>query len=239
MVTSATPSIFRSPGIEVSAPLVTGHRFAESSPGRNRPLRYAGSPSPPAAPPPSRRNRRSSSNSDGLTDNGFAARACSASSFATQFRNVVSFTPSRRATSARDSLLASAICTAACPELIRIPPRTPHIGTPSSGPRPESGVHQSGPSTVWSAGSRGTVRRRSSATVAASMPAVTERPVWVIRRGRLVRCGAPPRQAFCCALISARALARPCSRISSANWRSARARESCRVPTIIVKSASA
>ena len=34
------------------------------------------------------------------------------------------------------------------PELIRVPRRTPHAGTPSSGPRPELGVHQNGSSAT-------------------------------------------------------------------------------------------
>jgi hypothetical protein len=60
----------------------------------------------------SRRNRRSSSNSDAVTANGSACRASSASCAAHQFRNVVSFTPNRRATAARDSSLDNANCTA-------------------------------------------------------------------------------------------------------------------------------
>ena len=56
----------------------------------------------------SRRSRRSSSNSDGVTANGSAWRASSARWSATQFRSVVSLTPSRRATAARDSSVASA-----------------------------------------------------------------------------------------------------------------------------------
>jgi hypothetical protein len=60
----------------------------------------------------SRRSRRNSSNSDGATASGSAWRASSARWSATQFRNVVSFTPSRRATDARESSLDNASCTA-------------------------------------------------------------------------------------------------------------------------------
>ena len=50
--------------------------------------------------------------SDAVTANGSVWRASSASCAATQFRNVVSFTPNRRATAARESLVDNANCTA-------------------------------------------------------------------------------------------------------------------------------
>jgi hypothetical protein len=60
----------------------------------------------------SRRSRRSSSNSEPVTASGSAWRASSARWSATQLRNVVSFTPSRRATDARESSVDNASATA-------------------------------------------------------------------------------------------------------------------------------
>jgi len=124
------------------------------------------------------RTRRSSSNSEPATANGSACRASSASCAATQFRNVVSFTPNRRATAVRDSSLASTNCTASRRNSSGYLGGRPNR-TPSSGLTPESGVHRTGstPMQVCTAAVRtapspqATVTRRETGTIDPSLAA--------------------------------------------------------------------